>query len=291
MIQILSSLFTSVQDTGRHGWAHAGVPVSGAFDAISYTACLDLLDEQPGVPAFEVLAGAFSFTASVTVTAAVVGAAQVHIDGHSVGAHHTLTCPADSIVTITPTRAQPVYVAIAGMRAPRVLGSASMDSLSGLGGTTITAGMTFPVSSPERDLTGRFLTSPVASSASVVRVTRGPHGHLPAVDTRTVVGTVSRSGIRLSAHTPIPAGSAQLASIPVFPGAIQLPPDGQPIILGPDSGVTGGYPVVAVVIPADLPLLARLQPGADLILRTVTMDEAQAAQMARSHVHSVHALA
>jgi allophanate hydrolase subunit 2 len=91
----------------------------------------------------------------------------------------------------------------------------------------------------------------------------------------------SRSGLRLllSAESDVQDtnGNRTLASIPVIPGAIQMPSSGHLIILGPDAGVTGGYPVVGVVITADLSLLCRLPQGANVRLVPCTLGEATTA--------------
>jgi allophanate hydrolase subunit 2 len=88
------------------------------------------------------------------------------------------------------------------------------------------------------------------------------------------VEAIARSGVRLSSPTPLQNNLASLASFPVMPGAIQVPPGGLPIILGPDCGVTGGYPVAGVVIDADLHKLARLTAGSNISLLPVSQEQA-----------------
>jgi allophanate hydrolase subunit 2 len=91
----------------------------------------------------------------------------------------------------------------------------------------------------------------------------------------STVKSVARSGIRLTSEEELPSSSATLASLPVMPGVVQLPPSGEPIILGPDSGVTGGYPILGVVIEADLPILARLKPNQRVSLVSVEPEDAR----------------
>jgi antagonist of KipI len=87
-------------------------------------------------------------------------------------------------------------------------------------------------------------------------------------------------GYRLISDPPLTVrNAANLVSQPVVPGTIQIPPDGQPIVLQADSQTVGGYPVAAYVISADLPLLAQLQTGQKIIFRQVSDEEARAANL------------
>lgn len=91
----------------------------------------------------------------------------------------------------------------------------------------------------------------------------------------TVRPEADRMGARLSGP-PLPlAAPASMVSEAVAPGVVQVPPDGQPIVLLPDCGTTGGYPRIAHVAAADLPVLAQLQPGSTLLFRRITPLEAE----------------
>jgi allophanate hydrolase subunit 2 len=91
-----------------------------------------------------------------------------------------------------------------------------------------------------------------------------------------------RRGVRLVGDAlPTLQASGERLTIGVLPGAIQLPPDGQPIVLLADAQPTGGYPVIAVVIEADVPILGQLATGDELRFRVVDVDEARAANEAR----------
>jgi allophanate hydrolase subunit 2 len=127
----------------------------------------------------------------------------------------------------------------------------------------------------------------------VLRVLPGPHlvGEGPSndplfhrmVSTRwKVESDLDRVGVRLAALEGAgPTGSAPVDSTPMITGAIQLPPDGRPILLLPDHATVGGYPVVACVITADLPLLGQIAPGGEVVLEAVDGDRARTA-LARS---------
>ena len=88
----------------------------------------------------------------------------------------------------------------------------------------------------------------------------------------------NRMGVRLEGE-PLPgaSGFAGMASVAVFPGTVQLPPDGQPIVLLADAQTLGGYPVLGQVIAADLPRAAQLRPGEPVCFEPVTLAEARAA--------------
>jgi allophanate hydrolase subunit 2 len=90
-----------------------------------------------------------------------------------------------------------------------------------------------------------------------------------------VNATSDRRGLRLSGPA-VTHARIELPSQGLLPGAIQVPPDGQPIILGWDGPVTGGYPVIAGVIAADLPMLAQLQPGDAVRFTTIELEAARA---------------
>lgn len=130
---------------------------------------------------------------------------------------------------------------------------------------------------------GRFFVGREADpDVTVLRILPGPHRN--AVDPtqwEAFISTVyevssesSRMGIRLRGPSLASGGMGFGASFPVCPGAIQIPPDGRPIVLSADCQTLGGYPVVACVIAADLPVLGRLRPAAGVQFTEVTMEQA-----------------
>ena len=127
----------------------------------------------------------------------------------------------------------------------------------------------------------RRLADPPRPGDGPIRVLPGPQAHLFDLEgfllrTYTVGLASNRVGVRLDA-APMPHGLS-LPSEPAIPGAIQLPPDGRPIVLGPDGPTLGGYPKIAVVIDADLDRLGRARPGERIDFRLVGMEEARAAK-------------
>ena len=139
-----------------------------------------------------------------------------------------------------------------------------------------------PLGGPSRKGEGARLAEPPRLGDTPLRVVRGPQAELLDLDGflagAYVVGLASnRVGVRLGGRTMPHALS--LPSEPAIPGAVQIPPGGEPIVLGPDGPTIGGYPKVAVVIDADLDRLGRARPGDALRFRLVSGDEARRAGM------------
>jgi allophanate hydrolase subunit 2 len=266
MIRVQSCGLALIQDRGRHGFEDIGVPVSGAFDRFRYEQTTALLNSS-GSPVIEILAGELVLETTITFHAAVVGPAHVLLDGATVGAHQVVAVPAGSRLAVDrrPDGRGPIYVGVAGLSVEHVLGSASRDTLSGLGPDALATGSTLTVDPSEavRPSIGRFLRPLDQNSSGVIRAVSGPH--LSLATGEFIVTAVSRSGVRLRPKQDdsvvTDPQKATLPSIPVRPGAVQVTPSGEVIILGPDAGVTGGYPLMGVVSGVDLPLVARLITG------------------------------
>jgi allophanate hydrolase subunit 2 len=151
-----------------------------------------------------------------------------------------------------------------GIAVAQVLGSRSTDTLSGLGPPALQAGDVLPIGAPAAAVSGSAAAPPPADGALTVRF--GPRDDwftdaaraLFTTAAWTVRADCDRIGIRLDGPPLARARGGELPSEPTLPGAVQVPPDG-PIVLGPDAPVTGGYPVLAVVL--DLAPAAQLRPG------------------------------
>jgi allophanate hydrolase subunit 2 len=232
-----------IQDRGRSEFADQGVPVSGAWDRERYEHACALI-ASPGAAVFEVLAGAFRCTAEISTTVAVVGELPTGAVGHS------WRLNAGDRVEVEAVRG-PVYVALAGLALPLTLGSASSDLVSELGPPRVEVGARFSVGEPVADAV-------LKSSRST-----GAIGYLgSAIPTQWKVVSQSRSGTRLTPVDPwAPTISRSLPSRPMLPGAIQIVSGDEIIVLGPDSGVTGGYQVAGVIASADLSRISRLSEG------------------------------
>jgi len=266
---------TTVQDQGRPGWAHLGVPRSGALDARSAGLANRLVGNHPAAALLETTFGGVSLRAEAAMSIAVTGAeAAVLVAGRERAFGAPVTVRAGETLTVGPARwGVRSYVAVAGgVDVSPVLGSRSTDTLSGGGPAPLAAGDVLPVGDPVGrpaavDLTtGHRPRSPVC-----LRVHPGPRADWFA-DPGALLGpayTVSvhsnRVGLRLQG--PLlerGAAGAELPSEGIVLGAVQVPASGQPVVFLHDHPTTGGYPVLAVVAPDDLDRCAQLRPG-DLV--------------------------
>jgi allophanate hydrolase subunit 2 len=275
-LRVLHADLALIQARGRFEYTYLGVPVCGAWDAQKYSLLgrlLDYLDE----PAFEIFGGTLTLTSSSDAFIAVVGDATISLDGPTFPTEHTWVLPARSVLSVTSTGAEPVYLGVAGLLVERTLGSASTDIVSRLGPKQIRPKdeLKYEYISKEDSL-GRFAHIRQDNPA-LLRFIPGPHSD-NLRDSKCQVTLQARSGMRLSEVVPfkIERGSEHslLESYPTLQGAIQMQSDHQLIVLGPDSGVTDGYPVLGVVITADIPLISRFSVGGSVSLHSCTIDEA-----------------
>jgi 5-oxoprolinase (ATP-hydrolysing) subunit C len=286
---------TTVQDGGRRGHRHQGVPVAGWLDGPLAQAANALLANATDAAVLEL-------RGMGTVLRAVAGPVRVALAGrisatveHSDGTQRLLA--AWTSATLQPGDAlQPgaaesgcAYLAVSGgLRVEPQLGSRSSDWRAGLGGVlgrTFRQGDELPCGTvPATDVLEWRSRSPWVQAESPLRVIPGPQqDHFtPAAVAQffaeewTATAAQDRMGLRLSgaalAHTS--AAAADIVSDGVTPGAIQVPANGQPIVLLADGQTVGGYPKIATVISADLPRLAHLRPGTRVRFETVSHEQA-----------------
>lgn len=273
-------LHALVQDLGRGGHEPVGVPTSGAFDRDAHTLANALVTNDPQAATVEFVAHgptlSFSHDVVVALTGPVTG---ILVDGQPRPARHALLVRAGQHLYCGTARGRGYLAVTGGFTPAMVLGSRSRCSLSGLGPDPLRAGATVPVGAgalrPGR--AARDLTRP----AGALRVLPGPDLHLldpaavEAFTTRSweVSPDSTRVGVRLSGTLPNPPQES-LPSKGMVTGAVQVTPAGTPVILGPDHGTTGGYPVPFVVAGADLPRLAHLMPGDTLRFTLASADPA-----------------
>jgi len=286
-------LATSVQDGGRVGCAHLGVPAGGAADRRALVLANLLVGNPPGAAALECTASGPALAVvgdgHLTVVGAGAGAVDVTVDGRAVADATVVPVADGQVVAVGRVRTGlRAYLAVAGgLATPVLFGSRSSDSLSGLGPGTVQEGDRLARGVPGR-VRGRLDPPPGPTAGgrsdpgtAVLRVVAGPHGS-PGdglVGPRWTVGPeADRIGARLDATDGSQlSGGGPRASTPMLTGAVQVPPDGRPVVLLPDHATVGGYPVVACVVTADLPVLGQLAPG-DAV-RFVEVDLATAAAL------------
>jgi antagonist of KipI len=274
-IQVITSgLQTTVQDLGRYGWAHHGVPASGAADPLSFRAANLLVGNAENAPALEMTlrGGAFAFEsrAVVALTGSDFEANVPMWRAEEVEAGGVVRCGASR-------SGARCYLAVrGGLAVPKVMGSASVHVLTGVGGRPLRAGDVLPVGEAAIRRPRKAIPPP-PRSAGPLRVTAGPQEELFAGELYrgeyVVLPESNRMGLRLRGPAiPSPPGGMLTEGVPL--GAVQAPPDGQPIILFVEHQTTGGYPKPAVVISADFPRLGQLRPHDRVAFERVNLDRA-----------------
>jgi len=271
-----------VEDLGRRGSSGIGVGRSGAADRAAVRLANRSLANPESAAALEVLLGGLEVEAvGGAVWFCVTGApAPVTIDGRDVGPYSVVAAPEGSRVRLgTPPSGLRSYLAVrGGIDVPEVFGSRSHDVLSGLGPAPVAVGDELPVGPapaafPHVDhLPPRSFDDEVVLSA-----VRGPRDTW-VTDADALVSKVwtasdlsNRVGMRLNGHQISHLDAdRQLPSEGVYRGGIQVPPSGEPVLFLADHPVTGGYPVVAVVVDADVDRAAQVRPGQKVRFRWVT---------------------
>ena len=261
---------TTVQDGGRFGFGHLGVPVAGAVDRLAVHAANAAVGNEADAAVLESVLGGDEFEVVASTTIAVSGAtAGVLVDGVDVEAAQAISLTAGQRIRIgRASGGVYVYVAIAGgVAVAPVLGSRSTDTLSRLGPPPLAAGDVVAAGAAGA---GRR-TAQVASHVdadSAIAVFRGPH----ASDTDfaellaaawTVTPQSDRVALRLSGPALRTAGRG-IPSEGLVPGAIQLAPDGRPTVFLANHPVTGGYAVIGVVAWHAVPVIAQRRPGSSV---------------------------
>ncbi|HEX3840501.1 MAG TPA: 5-oxoprolinase/urea amidolyase family protein [Acidimicrobiales bacterium] len=282
-------LLTLVEDGGRSSVASIGIPDAGPADPDAMRLANRLVGNPEDAGALEVTARGptlrFEGDAHVAVVAAASDVVDVRVDGHTAGTDSVVPVRSGQTVAIGQVRhGLRAYLAVAGgIDILPVVGSRSSDVLSGLGLGPLVMGDQLDLGIPDHPR-GLLTHSPAAlqpAAEARIRVVEGPHplgrANLEALcSVRWRVADASnRVGLRLSApDTPLtPAG--RILSTGTITGAIQVPPDGQPIVLMPDHATVGGYPIIACVISADLAKLGQLRGGDHLRFELVSPESAR----------------
>lgn len=292
-----SGPLTTVQDSGRPGWAHLGVPRSGALDLPALERANALVGNASNAAVLEVTLGGLVAVFDTDAVVAVAGArCRLSVDGVP-GAHASAVgVPAGAELRLDAASAGVRgYLAVAGgIAVEPVLGSRSTDTLAGLGPARVNDGDLLPIGgfaiapptsicwSADLDLAGvwagivaRQVREPAIPAEPVLRVYPGPRAGWFTADalaslyaaTWTVTTASDRVGARLDGPALARCVEGELPSEGMIAGALQVPPGSGPVLFLADHPVTGGYPVIAVVDPDDLWLAAQAPPGTPLRFR------------------------
>ena len=268
---------TTVQDAGRPGLAHLGVPRSGWADpgAARLANRLVANDEQAAV--LECVLGGLHVRVRGAMTVAVTGArCALSVDGRPAAFGAAVSLADGQVLSLgVPREGLRSWVAVGGgIAVPPVLGSRSSDTLSGLGPPVATAGMVLPV--------GPALGRPGAGEAVHALVPPRELSWWPGPRTDWFEAAVTRLdsaayvvqpdsdrvALRLEGPPLERVRAGELASEGLVLGAVQIPPSGHPVVFLHDHPTTGGYPVVGVVDPDDLAGCAQLRPGDEVRFRS-----------------------
>ncbi len=291
MIEVLKpGMQTTIQDLGRFGQMHYGLAHSGVMDEMSAKIANRLVGVPDNHPVLECtqIGPTLKFHAAVRV--AMYGAvAEVRLNDTRMPNQYVFDVSVGDSLAIGPmSHGFRSYIAFADrLDIPKVLNSVSTQLLAGIGGyhgralekgdlLTLRAfnNKTTSYNAPALYYTGQYL----------LRFTESPeYQHFTASQIKQLqqikfeVSTqLNRMGIRLNTHTPLMFDSyPAMKSRGLSAGAIQVPPDGMPIIAGKDAQTTGGYLRSGQIIQADLPILGQLKPGDSLQLQQISIVEAR----------------
>jgi allophanate hydrolase len=290
----------SIQDFGRPGFRHMGIAVSGCLDSMLARCAKALVGNAADCACIEIRAvGPTLAIKSGRVRVALAGelsATARSVDGitREVGAWMSVTLFPHDVLEVGTLQGGTAYLAVTGgIDSPLQLGSRSTYQramIGGIDGRAIVTGNLLPCSSQDQREYREYQADPWRYAEGPIRVMLGPQQELFQPDSveqflnsdYRVTPQLDRMGVRLEgarlAH--VTPEAADIVSDAVTPGVIQVPGNGQPIILLADCQTVGGYPKIATVISADLPRLAQLQPGQSVRFRAVTAAQAKQALLA-----------
>jgi biotin-dependent carboxylase-like uncharacterized protein len=285
------SVYTTVQDMGRAGWRRFGLTSAGAMDAEALVAANALVGNamQAAAVEFAHVGGEWTVQGGLCRLAVTGGSFTIAIDGRPIPTQTSFILQPGQRLHIGGARdAVWGYLAVAGgVMVPREFGSRATHARSmigGFGGRFLQAGDALPLAAlPSAIGPERRLANPLREPGSVIRVVLGPQDDYFTTDG---IGTFlsepfaitwqgDRMGYRLDGPPITHVGGFNIVSDGLLPGSVQVPGNGQPIVLLMDAQTTGGYPKIATVISADLGRLAQHRPRTTIRFRSVDLDDAQ----------------
>ncbi len=296
MLEVLATgLLDTPQDLGRPGFAHLGIGRAGAADRVALRLANALVGNAENACALEVTLIGGRYKALAETWVAVVGPAlpQARINDAALHRGRPYRLGAGDTLSLGPLRSgcRACLAVAGGLAVPAWLGSRSRDVNAGLGPPMPKAGDRLPLGEA-----GKRPTSPPdwgidcsawdhGGTPVQLRFLPGPEmERLDDASRRTLLATrfriskdSNRVACRLEGAVLRQAEAGGIVTAASLDGSIQLPPNGQPIIFGCEHPVSGGYARIGQLIGADLPRLAQCRPGDEIVLREVSMAEAQAA--------------
>lgn len=275
--------FTTVQDLGRPGHAHLAVPRGGALDVPAMRLANRLVGNEESMAVLETTVGGVAVRLTAARHVAVTGApAGIRVGDRPADWAMPVLVPAGEILDVGPaTAGVRSYIAVSGgIDVVPVIGSRATDVLSGLGPPVLRTGTIVPLGEPAgAPAVIDFAPYSRPGNELLLDCDLGPRhdeladGMIELLNTAvwTVSSRSNRIGIRLEGNTLRRADDRELPSEGIVLGAIQLPPNGEPVLFLADHPVTGGYPVVGVVPAPDIWRCAQAAPGTRIRFRTRTV--------------------
>ena len=294
---IRPGLFTTIQDGGRWGHQSSGVPVGGALDLVSHRLANALVGNATDAASLEVTIAGPELRFDADATVAITGADfAVTNDGTAAPLARPMPMRRGGVLRFGARRSGArAYVAIdGGITVPPVLGSRATHVLTAMGGVEgrpLTAGDRLTLGSGTCAVARSRVEVPLVAGqgGARVRVLPGPQDdffpadafHVLQQSRYAIAPQSDRMGYRLvGVRIPLLL-NRDMISDATFAGGIQVPPSGEPILLMADRQTTGGYPQIATVISADLPLAAQLAPGDWIEFQLCSRGDALAALVAQ----------
>jgi KipI family sensor histidine kinase inhibitor len=275
-----TGLSSMLEDLGRPGYAALGVAGSGALDRGSCRQANRLVGNPPGAAVVESLFGGLVLEARSELVLAVTGApAPLAVTSPGGTRRSVDTCApfllraGETLAVGAPAEGLRTYTAVrGGWEAAPVLGSRSTDVLSGLGPGPLARGGFLRAGTAPGSAVGNPELPSTVSRPAVLRIVPGPRADWFAEGEParlcaarwTVTPQSNRVGLRLEGPALRRVEAGELPSEGTVRGALQVPPSGLPVLFLADHPVTGGYPVIGVVISEDLDRAAQLPPGAEV---------------------------
>jgi len=292
MIHIIKpGLLTTIQDLGRRHYTHLGLSPAGAADSVSFQIANLLAGNEANAPALEItlIGPTLEFETAATIAISGYGTSE------SLPINKALEVDAGTrLVVGSLTAGARAYLAVrGGFEIAEVMGSCSTflpAKIGGFEGRALRSGDKLAIGERiqggPRKLSASFYGK-LLSHGVPIRVT--PSVQSDCFDREatdhfyqqpfTITDQSNRSGLRLAGEPILSANGGELLTEGIALGAIQVPPDGQPIILFVDQQTTGGYPKIANVISADIPRIGQLRPRDEIKFQSVSL--AHAAELLR----------
>jgi biotin-dependent carboxylase-like uncharacterized protein len=284
MIEVLNGgTRATVQDAGRPGYRHLGIPQSGAADKFCFALANWMAGNRWDAPAIECALGGLHLRFKEATTIALAGAEMwAQINGMNVKNFSAMPVEAGDILTLSFARdGCRAYIAIAGgLKIPEFMGSCSTylpAEFGGYEGRALRTGDILTTSHRPREAPRKIPKgyAPQLSRHIVLRALPAPEWEMMSAASRRhlyvnpfiATPQTDRMGSRLRGNKIQTTATRSMTSSPLLPGTLQAPPDGQPILMLADGHCTGGYPRALQVIRADLWLLGQIAPGSQVSFR------------------------